>query len=165
MLHSAIIKKRKGSIQGYGLFTQEFIRKDSILWVLDEPIYSWQEVLTWDKKRRQDFDHYGFQCGVDSFSLPEDLSREANHSCDPNTWWRGHDTLIARRDIQKDEEVTYDYATCDIDLHYKMECSCGSHNCRKTISNMDYMIKEWQQQYKGYLPPHVLNAINKIELK
>ncbi len=159
MLHRAIEIRTKNSIQGNGLFTTELIPKGTLVWELDEPTYNWEEILTWDAGRRRDFDHYGFQCGVDRYSLPEGMSREANHSCDPNTWWSGSDSIITKRDIEPDEEVTYDYSSCDIDLVFEMECTCGSSNCRKTISNLDYLDLHWQKQYLLNLPPHVLEAI------
>ena len=33
-----------------------------------------------------------------------------NHSCDPNVWMQDEVTLVARREIAADEEVTIDYA-------------------------------------------------------
>jgi hypothetical protein len=132
-----------------------------MVWKLDEPIYTMKEIESWSPARREAFDWDGFQCGVDRYSLPEGLSREMNHSCDPNTWWDGSITLVARRDIEVDEEITYDYATCDIDHVFEMECSCGSARCRGAISNRDYLDRDWQQQYGSNLPPHVLAAIER----
>jgi len=159
MLHAAIEIRKKGTIHRNGLFATRLIRKGELVWELDEPTYTWEEIEGWDEGRRKDFDWYGFQCGVDRYSSPEGISRETNHSCDPNTWWAGSDSIIARRDIQADEEVTYDYSTCDIDLVFEMECRCGSPRCRGTITNRDYLDPEWQKQYGLNLPPHVLAAI------
>ncbi len=162
MLHSAIEVRRKSTIHGNGLFTTRLIRKGTLVWELDEPTFTREEIKTWSAERRMAFDRYGFQCGVDRYSLPEDLSREMNHSCDPNTWWSGSDSLVARRDIQTDEEVTYDYSTCDIDLVFDIECHCGTPHCRKRITNRDYLDPDWQKQYGLNLPPHVLAAIEII---
>ena len=159
MLHSAIVARGNGAIHGNGLFTTEFIRKDTLLWELDDPTFTWAEIKTWPEKRLKDFNHYGFQCGPDRYSLPEDDSRETNHSCDPNTWWAGSNSLCARRDIQAGEEVTYDYSTCDIDFIFEMECHCGSSCCRRKITNRDYLDPGWQKQYGLNLPSHVLAAI------
>ncbi len=159
MLNSAIVMRQKGSIQGNGLFTTHLIPKGTLVWKLNEPIYSWKEIQAWPKGRLKDFKHYGFQCGIDRYSLPEGLSRETNHSCDPNTWWSGSYSLIARRDILADEELTYDYSSCDIDLVFEMQCNCGSSCCRGIISNRDCFDPKWQKQYGLNLPPHVLAAI------
>ena len=162
MLHFAIEVRNIGAIQGNGLFTKKFIPKGELIWELDEPTYTWNEIESWDELRRKDFDHYGFQCGIDRYSLPEGISREANHSCEPNTVWSGKDSIIARRDILENEEITYDYSSCDIDLVFEMECNCGSSDCRLTISNKDYQDINWQKQYGKNLPPHVLDAISQM---
>ncbi len=163
MLHPAIIAGRKSAIHGVCLITTEPIRAGELVWELDEPMYSWQEIESWNEERRQAFDWYGFRCGEDSYSLPEGLSREMNHSCDPNTWWQGSARLVARRDIEAGKEITYDYSTCEIDDGsggaFEMKCGCGSQNCRGTISSRDYLEPEWQAQYGENLPPHVLAAI------
>ena len=159
MLHSEIEVRGRGMIHGNGLFATRLIRKGELVWELDEPTYSWKEIERWDENRRRDFDWYGFQCGVDRYSSPEGISREMNHSCEPNTWWAGSDSLVAQQDILTNEEVTYDYSSCDIDLVFEIECHCGSTLCRGKITNRDYMNFEWQEQYGLNLPPHVLVAI------
>ena len=68
-------------------------------------------------------------------------------------------TLVALRDIQAGEEITYDYSTADIDRAFEMKCRCGSSRCRGTISNLDYLDPAWQDHYGSKLPPHVLAAI------
>ena len=165
MLHPAIIASRNSAIHGVCLVTTEPIHAGELIWELDEPMYSWQEIESWDDDRRQAFDWYGFRCGEDRYSLPEGLSREMNHSCDPTTWWRGSTRLVARRDIEAGEEITYDYTTCEIDdvggNAFEMKCSCGSRNCRGTISSRDYLDPGWQLQYGPNLPPHVLAAIRR----
>jgi len=158
MLHAAITR-RKEAIHGYGLFTNQLIRKATLVWELDEPTFTWAEIKAWPQERFRAFEWYGFQCGVDRYSLPEGISREGNHSCDPNLWWAGNDAVVARRDIAAGEEVTYDYSTCDIDLAFEIECHCGAPSCRQKITNQDYLDSSWQQQYGLNLPDHVLAAI------
>ena len=160
-MHPAIIASGDGSIHGTCLVTTQRIPGATRVWKLDEPIYSMEEIESWTPERREAFDWYGFQCGVDRFSLPEGLSREMNHSCDPNTWWDGSITLVARHDIEAGEEITYDYSTCDIDHVFEMDCSCGSPRCRGTVSNRDYLDLDWQRQYGSNLPPHVVAAIER----
>jgi uncharacterized protein len=161
MLHRGIVMRSKGTIHGSGLFATQHIPKGTPVWTLNEPTFSWEEVNSWSKERREAFNWYGFQCGVDRYSLPEGPSRETNHSCDPSTWWAGSNVLVARRDIHAGEEITYDYTTCDVDLIFEMDCHCGASNCRGKISNRDYLDPGWQKQYGSNLPPHVLAAIKK----
>jgi len=161
MLHKAIVASHKSGIHGVCLRTTEPIRAGDLVWELDEPMYSWSEVQSWSKERREAYDWYGFQCGEDLYSLPEGLSREMNHSCDPNTWWDGSTRLVARHDIEAGEEITYDYTTCEVDIEEEMECHCGSKLCRGTITNRDYLDPEWQARYGTNLPPHMLAAIRR----
>jgi len=59
-----------------------------------------------------------------------------NHSCDPNCETDeidGHIWIIAIRDIEADEELTYDYMLYDGAEDDPAPCSCGAKNCRGTM--------------------------------
>jgi hypothetical protein len=58
-----------------------------------------------------------------------------NHSCDPNCK-KWIPELIAIKNIDIDEEITIDYNTFNVD--FKFDCNCGSKNCRKNITCLDY---------------------------
>ncbi len=143
MLHSAIVVRSKEAIEGYGLFSTRFIAKGTLIWTLIEPTFTWEEIQTWQGEKLKDFKRYGFQCGVNSFSLPTGPSREMNHSCDPNAWWAGKNKIVARRDIAENEEVTYDYASCDIELEFNMACPTALWDKLPIGSNIG------DQLYKG----------------
>ena len=58
-------------------------------------------------------------------------ARLLNHSCAPNCEsanFRGHIWLVARRDIVKGEELTFDYGF-DVENWRDHPCRCGSHKC------------------------------------
>ena len=78
MLHSAITR-RKGAIHGYGLFTNQLIRKGTLVWELDGPTFTCREIFEWPQERLTQFKHYGFQCGIDRYSLPDDISHVEKH--------------------------------------------------------------------------------------
>jgi hypothetical protein len=42
------------------------------------------------------------------------------------------------RDIEKGEELTYDYSLADSNPNFSINCSCGSRDCRKTITGNDW---------------------------
>lgn len=65
------------------------------------------------------------------YILQQIPDRYVNHSCDPNTKVQGYSD-VAIKDIKKDQEITSDYGTDNIQLHH-FECHCGSKNCRKFI--------------------------------
>lgn len=63
----------------------------------------------------------------------EDALRFGNHFCDPNLWMRDAVTIEARRVIQPGEEITTDYALMTVDPKWRMQCHCGSRECRGVI--------------------------------
>ena len=72
-----------------------------------------------------------------------------NHSCDPNLGLQGQIVFVASRDIEENEELTFDYAMTD-DEEFEMSCNCGSPNCRGVVTGRDWMQRELQEKYRGY---------------
>ncbi len=65
-----------------------------------------------------------------------------NHSCDANCESdeiEGRVWIIALRDIQAGEELTYDY--CLYDGDDESPCSCGANRCRGTLYSAEEMEK------------------------
>ena len=90
-----------------------------------------------------------------------------NHSCSPNAGFKGQIFLVSMRNIEAGEEITFDYAMV---LHsssntdpYKMICKCGAPNCRKIITDDDWMIPELQESYDGYFQWYLQEKINKLK--
>jgi hypothetical protein len=65
-----------------------------------------------------------------------------NHSCDPNTWMTDEVTLVARRDIGQDEEVTADYAMWEAE---------------------DWRHPELQRRYRGHFSPFINERIARLD--
>ena len=82
-----------------------------------------------------------------------------NHSCQPNCALSGNVILIAARDIEAGEEVTYDYATTDGSDYDEFECLCGSASCRGKVSGHDWMLPELQLRYRGSFSPYLARRI------
>ena len=67
-----------------------------------------------------------------------------NHSCDPNCETDQIDNriwIIAYRDIQAGEELTYDYNLYDVDPEEETPCFCGSKECRGTMLSPDEITR------------------------
>lgn len=88
--------------------------------------------------------YFSLSCGkiIDGGSRGND-ARWINHACAPNCWTEEYANgtrvrIIASRDIQKDEELFYDYSLV-IDekmtktLREQYQCLCGSPECRGTM--------------------------------
>ncbi len=97
-----------------------------------------------------------------TYVVTTDGSEYMNHSCDPNTWCVDDETLVASREIQLGEEVTFDYATSAISPWFGTPdwlCECGTANCRQVITGRDCLDSEFQQRYRGHLPSWVTEFI------
>ncbi|WP_045835396.1 SET domain-containing protein [Hyphomicrobium sp. 99] len=82
-----------------------------------------------------------------------------NHSCEPNSGLSGQITLVAMRDIQPGEEITYDYAMSDGSPYDEFACSCGSSQCRGHVSGEDWMRSDLWRRYAGYFSPYLQRRI------
>lgn len=163
MISDAIQATEQGTIHGRGLVATRLIRCGEVISRVEPEAtrVPCTEVACWPEERRREFEFVGFQCDADCFAIAEGIDRYMNHSCDPNTWWADSETLVACRDIQPGEEVTYDYATTEVTLDWEMTCHCGSAACRGKVTNRDHLDPAWQQRYGDHLPAHVLAAIQR----
>lgn len=86
-----------------------------------------------------------------SYMILDDTSVAANHSCDPNCTIIGKNQLIAIKDIEVGDEITFDYSLTVIPNFYtkywKMTCGCGSEKCRKYVSNINSIEKTQLMNY------------------
>ncbi len=106
------------------------------------------------------------QVGLEKWVLPNDAVRFINHSCEPNMGFSSPSVFVAMRHIEEGEELTFDYAVCEInDTNYtwEIDCLCKSPSCRKKISNKDIFSKKLNlvEKYKGYIPKFVLKEVER----
>ncbi|MGB8860773.1 MAG: SET domain-containing protein [Ilumatobacteraceae bacterium] len=82
-----------------------------------------------------------------------------NHSCDPTCALKGSTVVIALRDIEPGEALTYDYATSDGSGYDEFECACGTALCRGKVTGHDWMLPELQLRYRGSFSPYLAARI------
>jgi SET domain-containing protein len=82
-----------------------------------------------------------------------------NHSCEPSCGLVGASVLIAMRDIEVGEELTFDYATCDSSDYDEFECLCGEPTCRGVVTGLDWTKPELQEKYAGWFSPYLARRI------
>ncbi len=155
---NANVKVSNSSINGIGIVATAFIPKGAIVWKLDshEKQLTLEELHQLPPLRQKLAYQYN-----DKFIIVSDGSEYMNHSCDPNTWNTDDETLVARKDINIGDEVTYDYATAEInsDFRANWDCNCHSLNCRKIIKSDDCLNPQFQHTYKGHLPSWTVEFI------
>lgn len=73
-----------------------------------------------------------------------------NHSCDPNLGFvHGSLMLFALRDIQKDEELFWDYSTSINEEGWEISCGCGAEICRGKIQSYCNLPKHEQDRLRS----------------
>jgi SET domain-containing protein len=151
---------RESPIHGRGLFATANIAKGEVVAVKGGHIITREEVR--DVNAR--LGPVEIQIGDDLFIAPvRDEEREpsmlySNHSCDPNLGLRGEITFVAMRDIRGSEELTHDWAMTDDD-DSSTKCSCGSRNCRGTLTGKDWQRPELQKRYAGYFSAYLADKV------
>jgi hypothetical protein len=99
---------------------------------------------------------------VDTLSVGQDVNlvlppgapnRAGNHGCDPNTWWADPFTVVARRDVERGEELTLDYGTITDDPGFAMPCTCRAASCRGRVTGADWRSPGLQAAYGDHWVP------------
>ncbi len=118
-----------------GLYAKTFIPKGTIIGIFyDETVASLtdKEFEILDKKTKRHVLKYGCYYN-EKWWINLDDARFINHSCDNNIGALSDFVDIAIKDIQKDEELTYDYSDIFHSTLQVLKCRCGSEKCRKII--------------------------------
>jgi D-alanine-D-alanine ligase-like ATP-grasp enzyme len=130
---------RGSAISGYGIYAVRDLRAGEIVFRGEERS---QRIVTrphvrahWTAAQRELFKHYAYPLSDEVYVLwsddPNDWAPQ-NHSCQPNTGFRGLD-VVALHDIAAGTELTIDFADLLNDEAASFPCACGAARCRGTI--------------------------------
>ncbi|MBI1343651.1 MAG: SET domain-containing protein-lysine N-methyltransferase [Terrimonas sp.] len=133
---------RGNSIAGYGIYATTVIPAGEIIFKGEE---RGQRIVTkrfvdknWTEEQQENFRRYAYPLSSEVYVLWDDDPLQwapQNHSCAPNTYFDGLN-VVAAREIEKNEELTLDYATVLDRTAEPFECRCGSENCRGIIKGI-----------------------------
>lgn len=156
--------KLEGHIRGdgeRGLFAREFIAKGELLAVFGGKVVTYEELREVPYEIRR----LSLQVAEDFYllSITETEADWVNHSCTPNAGLNGQIMLVAMRDIQRGEEITFDYAMSDGTPYDEFDCMCGSLDCRGYVSGNDWRLPELQRRYQGHFSPYLQTRINRMQ--
>lgn len=103
--------------------------------------------------------NHSFQIHFNAHVQLDKTSRSINHSCDPNTGVRynayaGYD-FVALRDIEKGEEITWDYETTEYISISVSNCLCRSTLCRKELKGFKYLSGDVVSRYGKYIADYL----------
>ena len=159
-MKSLIIKKSKS---GKGVFANRKFRKGEVILIPRGELLTKEKINK--KKNFKWFMDHSLQIEEDLFMGPAyDFEDFVNHGCNPNS---GHIIngkkirFVAIKNIKKGEEITFDYSTTMFNTKEKMECECGSKNCRLVIEDFDKLPLRLQRKYikLGIVPNYIQRGV------
>jgi len=138
---------KESTDKGRGVYAARNIQKDEVILEFNGP---YVKIESLDGILRAVQDHL-FNIGPDEYLIVREPGVYTNHSCNPNAGIVRDVLLVAMRDIEKDEEITFDYSMITAD-GWTLECLCGSPSCRKIIGNYKDLPDELKKNYDKYTP-------------
>lgn len=137
---------------GLGPVVTRFIPKGTIVWVLDrfDIVMSPQQVEELPRPYRAIAERYAYVDPSGSSILCWDHARFMNHHCEPAVRGVTPQFQITVRDVHPGEELTCEYAECNI---VNLDCRCGSPRCRGRIRAEDLIehAAAWQAEVQAAL--------------
>lgn len=150
---------------GFGAFARSDIPAGTLLVVYGGRVISLDEF----ESLSIEMQNYPYQVEEELFLGPAHagdigVGERFNHSCSPNAGFRGAIHVVALRDIKAGEQVTIDYATCVSAEHeaFRMECVCGSPECRKVVTGEDWMLPGVQAHLLDYFQPYLQRKVQAL---
>ncbi|MEI8123909.1 MAG: SET domain-containing protein-lysine N-methyltransferase [bacterium] len=149
---------------GRGVFAGEDIKKEKKIYILSGPTMTtkkFAEMVNTDKENIDD----PLQVGKRTYINLDKTSRTFNHSCNPNTGLRKRSELFALININKGDEITYDYSSTIAPTEFRMKCCCGSKNCRRIIGDIRSIPDDKLSFYKeeGALQRYMKIIVRQLE--
>lgn len=182
----------KYGFSNIGMFSKEFIKKGELVFQCEEGKCDYlapgdaslgktrEEALEIMKKHPHLTDfikRYAYMIDDDLYDWPKFYMEQKcvcsclffNHGCDPNCYL-GHSvkgfSFLAIRDIEPDEELTYDYQFFDTEASfYEINCKCGSYKCRGRLKFDEYRNTDWQKLNYAYASSYVQRKIDELKTK
>ena len=159
------LKVKKTNLRGSGVFANEHIKKGSVIEIAKGEVITFDECIERIRSGNESQDD-ALQVGFEIDMELEGVSYFFNHSCNPNAGVRKISEFIAIKNIEKGDEITFDYsATIGPTVSssvWTMTCLCGDKKCRKIVSNV---LSIPESQLKLYRRSDALQDYMKRELE
>jgi SET domain len=82
-------------------------------------------------------------------TLQPEFLQYINHSCEPNVFFNTTTMqLVALKDIQPEEELTFFYPSTEWAMTQSFNCYCGSSSCIGEIKGASFLSNEVATQYR-----------------
>ena len=141
MLNFKIEKRKISGINNVGLFAKEKILKNELIWKATDDTVQRITFVEFKKLSEEEKKNWVDHCyQIDDYlQMDIDDTRFMNHSCEPNTvdlHQKDQTVIVAGRDIQKDEEITWNYLPF-MNPYQEFKCNCGSEKCVGIIKKQE----------------------------
>lgn len=148
VIHPSTRVARVSDVVGDGVFATVRIPKGTIVWTQDalDRIYPLEESRRLEPAIFSLLDRYAHINEKGHYVLCWDSGKLINHSCDPSLRGVGTWFQVARRDIHPGEEITCDYAECN--LQRQLRCHCPGVACRGAVHADDLLrfATQWDEE-------------------
>lgn len=151
----------ESKLDGHGVFAQEPIKAGEFVSYIKGSIVKMVNVTEADSVAFPNW--VGFK--KDAWIDPTPPLKYLNHSCEPNCGIRGTKTVMALKNIKKNEELTIDYAITEMDMDWYIMCTCGNKICRKKITSIQTLTNSRFLKYAPNIPTYFMNYYKKYYLK
>lgn len=132
-------------IQGKGIFATKKYKKGDFVVKLTGNIIK----RKYNEKTDRTLCANWFGIGKDLWIDPDFPLSRINHSCEPNIGIKGRIMFYALKNIEKNEELTFDYSISEEEIDWTMKCNCGSRKCRGKMTAIQLLPLK---VFRGYLP-------------
>ncbi len=153
----------KESRNGLGIFANQTYKANEIIFEVLGKVVHYKKVLKIGGK----FADNTFRFDTDNYLSPQGYIGEfLNHSCDPNCKVIKKNKklyIVAIKKVKPGQQVVIDYTTIlAADDIWKMNCNCGSVNCRRKIKKITSLTKNILDKYikEKIAPDYILNISN-----
>lgn len=138
---------------GKGLFATKCIAANTIVCTVTGTPLTFHQTI-----ELQERESHCLQIEHDQYILCDPPFLYSNHSCEPNCALNAKLQLYTLHDIEKDEELVWDYSTSMLERHWTMQCACGAASCRKIITDFDLLPEYLQATYlqRGIVLPFIV---------
>lgn len=153
---------RPSGVHGTGLFAAEPIPEGEVIAIRGGHIVPKAVALEIDT-RLGGYSHpltdEWFLAPLDESEI-DDVVIFFNHGCTPNIAPQGQVVFAATRDIAVGEEILCDYVTIVCYSEYKLQCRCGSAECRGVVTGDDWRTTALQERYRGRFSTQIQQKID-----
>jgi len=133
---------------GVGVRATAALPVGTLLWVRDsvDVVLEPAEVERLEPTLRAVVRRLGYRNAGGQWIVCWDAGKHVNHSCAPTMRGVGHDAMLAVRPVAAGDEITCDYAECNLDE--PLECLCGAEGCRGSIGGPvpERVWRAWQAE-------------------